>query len=299
MTIKVQKLIPEWLKGRLPEYEKVDSIPQAFNDSTHQLWRLQGSSLDNKNHILKVCSNNDSPFWQIMHGLFGLDLRNEIANFSDVYELLDKSTGLHIPELIKAETLKNDNAYILTSELKGSAITSVNDQILMQMANHLAELHSNSNKNWGSLNNPSFNFFDWSSLLQATLIKSDQKWGSAFLQSGEYLKRALEDSALIEPHTFVPMMCDLRWDQFLQKGGEMSALVDLDAFVFAPRELDFVILEYLLSPDQVGVFREAYSKLHVIPDIRKVRLAYRLLLFYMQILGETDLVDWMNKEALF
>ena len=43
--------LPRWLIDRLANYEKIDSIPQAFNDSTHNLWRLQGSDLDHKNHF--------------------------------------------------------------------------------------------------------------------------------------------------------------------------------------------------------------------------------------------------------
>ena len=111
----MKNTLPDWLIGRLPEYEKVDSIPQAFSDSTHQLWRLGNSFFDQKNHFLKVCSNTESPFWQIMQDLFGFDFRNEIADFSDTYTLIDKSCSLEIPKLIKAEMLENNNAYILTS----------------------------------------------------------------------------------------------------------------------------------------------------------------------------------------
>ena len=91
----------------------------------------------------------------------------------------------------------------------------------------------------------------------------------------------------------------VQYAQFLQHNDELIALVDLDAFVFAPRELDFVILELILSPAQISVFSKVYKKHHVIPEIIQVRPAYRLLLFYMQILGEADLDEWMNKEALF
>ena len=292
--------LPDWLIGRLPEYEKVDSISQAFSDSTHQLWRLQCSSLDGKNHFLKVCSHTDSPFWRIMQDLFGFDLRTEIASFSNTYAFIDKACGLEIPELIEAETIDNNKAYILTSVLNGNVTGSnIKDQRVQQLANHLAELHSNSSNTWGSLNNPIFHASDWSLRLETTLIESAKKWGGVFLQSDEYLKQALEACALIKTTEFISMMPDLRWDQFLQKDDVISALVDLDAFVFAPRELDFVILEYLLFPDQIRIFSDVYSKHHDIPEIKQARPAYLLLLFYMQILGETDLDGWMNREALF
>jgi len=291
--------LPDWLIVRLPEYEKVYSMPQAFSDSTHQLWRVQGSSLDQKNQFLKVCNNTESPFWQIMQDFFDFDLRNEIANFSDTYELIEKTCSLEIPKLIKTETLLDNNTYILTAELKGSVVASVNDQMVKELANHLAELHSKTGNTWGTLNNPKFNTSDWSLRLETTLKESSEKWGGVFLQSDKYLKKALEACASIQVTEFVPMIPDLRWDQFLQNNNVITALVDLDAFVFAPLELDFVILEYILSLDQIRIFSDAYTKHHAIPDIKQVRPAYRLLLFYMQILGDADLDDWMNKEIMF
>ena len=314
--------LPDCLVDRLPKYEKIESIPQAFSDSTHHLWRLERSKLDQKNHFLKICSNTESPFWQIMRDLFDFDLRIGLANFADTYTFIDKSCSLEIPALIKAETLENGNTYILTSKLKGKAVSNINEQMITQLANHLAELHSNTRNTWGSLNNPKFNASDWSNRLQAVLQNSSNKWGgvsratarqrwsvsdddpngdiqSSILQSDKYLKSALVACTLIETTEFVPMMPDLRWDQFNQQKGSLSALVDLDAFVYAPRELDFVILEYLLSADQINIFIQTYTKHHSIPEINQVREAYRLLLFYMQILGEDDLEVWMNKETLF
>ncbi len=322
----LNKELPDWLIDHLPNYHRADSIPQAFSDSTHQLWRLQNSGDTHKNHFLKVCSNTESPFWQVMHDLFDFDLSTEIANFSETYEFIDSACNLKIPELIKAETLSKKKAYVLTSELNGSVIGSeVNDQMVQQLANHIAELHSHPSINWGTLGNPTFKPADWSNRLKSTLVNSDKKWGGVFdklnsamlLQSNndingnsrgilpeqflseDYLKQALAACTEIESNSFVPMMPDLRWDQFLQDSNRLVALVDLDAFVFAPIELDFVILEYILRPNQLELFSLSYAKHHRMPDIKTARPAYRLLLFYMQILGETDIAEWMSREEFF
>jgi len=202
--------------------------------------------------------------------------------------------------LIQAETLDDGNAFILASKLKGQIVNAeINDRMIQQLAQHLAELHSNTSNCWGLLNNPSFDQSEWSERIKTTLEKSAKKWGGAFIHSNNYLKQAVESISNSEVSAFVPMMPDLRWDQFLQQDNVISSLVDLDAFVFAPRELDFVILEFILTPDQLEIFSENYSKYHTIPTFEKVRPAYRLLLFYMQILGEADLDDWMNKKVFF
>ena len=94
-------------------------------------------------------------------------------------------------------------------------------------------------------------------------------------------------------------MPDLRWDQFLRQQDKLSALVDLDAIVYGPRTLEFVLLEYLLDPSQAECFAAEYQNYQVIPDLTDVRLPYRLLLFSMNVLGETDLDEWLNHPHRF
>lgn len=307
---------PHWLKKRFPEYEEIDLIPASFSDSTHQLFSLQTSVQGQKNDFLKVCNHTSSPFWQIMNDLFDYDLSAEIPFFSKTYAYIEQATELDIPELIIAENFE-DKAFILTSVLEGEAVVSMTDQMVKQLAIHLAQLHTCSKNTWGALNQPNLESSDWVPRLETCLTtfteRSANKWGGGSLESEsylnlkhlkhlkhlKYLKQALESCSHIKTKSFVPMMPDLRWDQFLQKDDVITSLVDLDAFVFAPRELDFVILELLLTTAQIKTFSETYEKSHQIPDITPVRPAYRLLLFYMQILGEMDLDEWMNKQILF
>ena len=63
--------------------------------------------------------------------------------------------------------------------------------------------------------------------------------------------------------------------------------------------LIFVLLEYLLDQQQIEFFTEVYSKYHVMPDLEYARPAYRLLLFFMEVLGEQDIDKWMMKQPIF
>ena len=314
----MEKSLPDCLFDQLPEHNNLQFIPKTFSDSTHDLWRLYNSDKSQTNYILKVCSNIQSSFWQIMSDLFDFDLVTEIPGFSITYDFIDKASSINLPQLLKSETI-NGYSYILTTELHGDAcVSDINDHMVSQLATHLAELHSKKSKVWGSLNHPKFNSDDWSRRLKIILEEcasqaqarqrrnavtptrraneTSKKWGGVFLQSDFHLKQAIEACDAIEATEFVPMIPDLRWDQFLQKDNKISGFVDLDAFVYAPRELDFVILEYILSSSQFEIFKDVYSKHHSIPDLTLVRPAYRLLLFYMQILGESDIDVWMSKE---
>ena len=110
---------------------------------------------------------------------------------------------------------------------------------------------------------------------------------------------ALNQVTGISVENFVPIMPDLRWDQFLQYDGKLSALVDLDAFVFGPRELELVLLEYLLDQQQAELFMLHYQQMHAMPDLSEVRTAYRLLLFLMNVLGEKNIDIWMQASIRF
>lgn len=235
-----------------------------------------------------------------MEQLFEFELRREIHDFDKLYAHIDEVSPLVIPQLIQAEThqqgSENQSAFILTSEITGKVIDAaeLKRPVVEQLTAHLLALHQQTQSDWGVINRPSLTAQDWPERLQTTLEKSAKKWGGVSKQSNHYLKQAQIACESMQVSEFIPMMPDLRWDQFLFDDGKLHALVDLDALVLAPRELDFVLLEYILSPEYFDQFIDTYSKHHNIPDISQVRTTYRLLLFYMQVLGELDIEAWMN-----
>ena len=299
------KEIPSWLIDKLSKVDNdinadcAEYIPQRFGDSTHDLWRFQSKQ---GNYFLKVCSNTNLPFWQIMQQFFGVDLQYDIQNFEKLYGHISTLTSLKIPELIKAESISQQGSYILTSEVEGSIPdnSNISDVMVEQLAQHLATLHQDQHNNWGLVNQPLFNRDDWQKRLSNTLEKSAHKWGGDQTKYNPYLESALEACNHLNVNEFVPLMLDLRWDQFLiTKDNAELILLDLDAFVRAPRELEFVLLEYLLDKQQIECFIKIYSKHHTIPDLKYARSAYRLLLFFMEVLGEQDIDKWMDVELYF
>ncbi len=296
------KKIPLWLIETLPKEIGVkhsEYIPQRFEDSTHDLWRLQSKQ---GNYFLKVCSNTNSPFWQIMKKLFGVNLQDDIQYFEKLYGHISSLTSLKIPVLIKAESYSQQGAYILTSEVQGTVPdnSNISTGMVEQLAQHLSSLHNDQHDSWGLIHQPLFKSRDWQQRLSDTLEKSAYKWGGDQTKYKSYLASALDACSHINVNEFVHLMPDLRWDQFLiTKDNEELILLDLDAFVIAPRELDFVLLEYLLDQQQFECFIAVYSKHHDIPDLKYARSAYRLLLFFMQVLGVQDIDKWMKVQARF
>jgi hypothetical protein len=294
--------IPQWVIKRIPTFKESRYLPQRFKDSTHKLWQLELEEeiYASKSTILKVCENINSPFWLIMQQLFSLDLPNQIASFGRHYQIISSMSILPTPDLISTESFVDlktgeDRAYILSSKVEGFAVESINSDMVDQLAKYLTELHQNKSKTWGLIGKAGMGNMQWNKSLQQLLNEYSA------LQSipSHYLSKAITEIESHRCNAFVPMMPDLRWDQFLQQDQKLVALVDLDAFVLAPRELDFIILEYMLTADQQQQFGEVYSQDSVIPELSEVRTAYRLLLFFMQVFGETDIDKWMTVKGQF
>lgn len=130
---------------------------------------------------------------------------------------------------------------------------------------------------------------------------------SASLMPGETLLPEMVNKTMIKQlakhltacHSIGLIMPDLRWDQFLTNGKEITAFIDLDALIKAPIEIEFVVLEYLLTKQQAKWFLNEYQKERTVPNLSKVRNHYRKLLFTMNILGETDYDIWMKQPFIF
>lgn len=296
MQKTISKSLPPSLLDELPSFINAEYLPQKYADSTHELWRLKNKQ---DNMFLKVCNNTGSQFWQVMQHLFGLDLHAEINGFMQTYSFIKENTFLEIPKIITAQSIDAEiikrTSYILSSEVSGDTIEVSNLKMVKQLAQHLTGLHFKKNNKWGTLKTPEFDHLQWQEKLATTLSVFANQQGIP----RKYLEQALDACQFATNTTFIPSMPDLRWDQFLQQNGQLYALVDLDAFVLAPRELDFVLLEYILTAEQYSTFIDTYSSTHPVPDISQVRPAYRLLLFLMQVLGEQEIGNWMNKEHRF
>ena len=288
LTEQQQQDLPVLIKSAEP-------IASQFDDSTHQLWycdTVDGSM------VLKICNQHtiqQSTFWQGMNSLFNADFSSSLGKIEMIYHYMDANSPLAIPAFVAAEA----ETFVLAKWLEGDTVNSASltDGMVIQLAEHLSELHQHSQATWGAFHHAELKAEQWPIRLQNTL----QSLAESQLEKipDAMLAMALEQAKSVQPENFVPIMPDLRWDQFLKRNDHLSALVDLDAMVWGPVELDFVLLEYLLSEQQCQLFTQRYEKHHKIPSLTRVRKPYRLLLFMMHVLGEQDIDVWMQAPPRF
>jgi hypothetical protein len=290
--------------------EWVKSVPNDFEDSTHQLWLCQ---FESETQFLKLCSiREQSTFWQAVQTLFGFELASHLEDYDCVYQTLAAWSPLVIPKLVHSASCTTEggvkySGFLLTEYLEGQALSA--EQLTLkqvsQVAEHIALLHQQTSGGFGGLfeqgeiSPPLFNEnrVGWKQRLKQTLLTLNQNQTIPC----EAMDKIVGLVKRLNIKAFHPIMLDLRWDQFLQQGGGKNlALLDLDAMVWGPRELELVLLEYLLTPEQAELFITVYTNYHDLPPNLDVeRAVYRVLLFQMNVLGESDFNRWMAHPVYF
>lgn len=283
------------LRPDLPELKQAVPVPAMFEDSTHQLWHChtEGGEM-----MLKICQQHltHSPCWQVIWQLFGRYLPDDLGSIDAVQKLLEQRGQLSLPALITCDSeTQTLPAFMLSRFVHGRMLTpaQVTDEMVVQLGRHIASLHNVQFRHWGAVESPQNTRESWPEELLKTLVK--QCAGQDINEP--WLGLAVSQIEQINPASFSPIMLDNRWDQYLFDDKQIIALVDIDAFVAGPAELELVLLEYQLTPHQAALFADSYQQLRTMPDLSRVRLAYRLLLFLMNALGETRLDQWMQAQA--
>jgi aminoglycoside phosphotransferase (APT) family kinase protein len=288
LTAQQQKALPTLLAPARPFETK-------FEDSTHQLW--QCDTVDGS-MVLKLCNRksiHDSTFWQATNCLFKLNFPDSLAQIDKIHQLISELSPVAIPDFVAAQA----SSFVLVRWLEGDdvAVDIVSDGMVVQLADHMAQLHQHKRSQWGSVEQPLFLAKEWSERLANTLsLLADRQ-----SIPSDIADQAIAQALSLEIDTFCPIMLDLRWDQMLHRQGDLCAIVDMDAFVIGPKELELVLLEYQLTAKQAVLFKHRYEQLIKtnFPDLSACRDCYRLLLFVMNSLDETDVEKWMAAERLF
>ena len=284
------------------DFNAVDSVmamPKSFADSTNQLWLCRFTTAAPT--IIKLCGWQDvekSDFWMGMRSLFNLQYPQQMGLYAKVYKQINQLSDLSIPQLLACESATPDyKGFLYCSTLPGQAIKEeVNEHMVRQLAQHLLRLHKQASPKFGALFSPDFSKDVWWPKVRSTIKEMAHQQG---LKLDRNLENKLFQTQQACPEQFVPIMPDLRWDQFLTDSKKLTGLVDLDAFVFGAIELEFVVLEYLLTEHQAVLFKQVYQKEQVLPDLTACRDVYRVLLFLMNILGEKSLDTWMQAPTRF
>jgi hypothetical protein len=282
--------------------KEILELSPGYEDHTSDVWlvRTDYQEVVVRSSRMKEEPNND--FWWGCKKLFGIDPR-QVYELEHVNNTLSDLTSIPVPRVINKGGYFS-REFVVVEKLKGDVVQSFIGQpssVLQSFGEGLAKIHQYQ-KNY--IGNPSGNFKIKLEEFNQHLKDIMTQLVSRFYPEQEQIKgKLLEIIDLLiglpapEFSTFV--LVDMDPTQFLSNGKVITGLVDTEAYVIAPRELDFVGLEYVLDEKSAMDFKNGYEKVMEIPDLTKCRIPYRYLYRLLSVQGSVDVEDWLNHKRLF
>ncbi|MDA1632115.1 nitrate reductase [Bacillus cereus] len=244
--------------------------------------------------------NND--FWWGCKNLFGIDPRS-VHHLETVHTLLQERTNLPIPTILEKHIL-NGREFVVAEKLIGNTIHSFigqSDSILFCLGKGLAEIHSFQAEFIG---NPSSTFQVPLEKFKSHILKVSKELVNRFYSDNASIRNAFPTfesqlSSLPTPRESTLVLIDMDPTQFLSDGATITGLVDTEAYAVAPREFDFIGLEYVFTEKEAHAFKQGYETIMPIPHLEECRPPYRYLYRLLSVQGSVELQKWLSHPSYF
>ncbi len=244
----------------------------------------------------------DGPFWKGAAHLFSLDA-TDIIRLQSLNAELNRHSDLRVPAVLRTGKLDECEA-LITELLPGERLDSFIGQpeaLLENFGANMARLHRVSFDYWG--------MFDGKiqhspAVFHRNLAMTLRMLAYQFYADDAAIMALLPEMTALalrlptpERMTFVHL--DIEATQFLSEGGRITALVDTEALVIGPRELDFLALEYVFGAREAAAFARGYAEVLPLPDLSAFRPLYRYLQRLMEVQGDDPIEAWMSQTEVF
>lgn len=280
----------------------IKELSPGYDDHASDVWRIK---TEKREVIVRASGIEDvkcaGAFFRSLNIIFGIDPTNVFAMEAINDRLFDLNAFVY-PKIL--EKHKIDREYVVVELLQGATLKSferLSDDELRKFGSNLAKIHSYKHNYWG---NPSGTFAIDLDKANAHVIRSMKEIVNEFYLGDKkivnylpQMERTLRDIPAPRCSSFV--LVDIDPTQFLVRNGSITGLVDTEAYVIAPREFDFIALEYVLSKHSSELISEGYETVLPLPDLTSTRTVYRYLYRLIEIQGDDDIDDWLSRPILF
>ncbi|HDR4603228.1 MULTISPECIES: nitrate reductase [Bacillus] len=280
----------------------VQTLHPGYEDHASDVFLVQ---TEDEEVIVRTSKMNEEPnndFWWGCKNLFGIDPRN-VHHLELIHELLKKHTNLPIPTILQKHVL-NGRKFVSVEKLTGNTLQSFigqSDSILFSLGKGLAEIHSFQAKFIG---NPSGTFQVPLEEFKSHILKISNELVNRFYSNNASIRNAFPTfeqqlASLPVPREATLVLIDMDPTQFLSDGTTITGLVDTEAYAIAPREFEFIGLEYVLTEKAARAFKSGYETIMPIPQLEKCRQPYRYLYRLLSVQGSVELEKWLSHPSYF
>lgn len=282
--------------------KEIHELNPGYENHASDVWLVKTDKQEVVVRSSRMVENPNNDFWWGCKKLFGIDPR-QVYELENVNNILKNITSIPVPKIInKGKAFSRE--FVVVEKLNGEVIQSFIRQpstVLQSLGEGLARIHQYKENYVGT---PSGNFKvkleDFHQHLKDTMTEMV----SEFYHNQDQIKSKLAVihnviNELPPPDYTSFVLVDMDPTQFLSNEKIITGLVDTEAYVIAPRELDFIGLEYVLDEKSAKEFKFGYEKIMEIPDLKKCRKPYRYLYRLLSVQGKVDINDWLNHKVFF
>jgi aminoglycoside phosphotransferase (APT) family kinase protein len=281
---------------------EIQELSPGYEDHASDVWLVKTTDREVIVRSSKMVDEPSNAFWWGCHNLFGIDPRR-LTELNIIHQTLSKQTQIPIPTLFDVKKI-DEKEFALLEKLQGATIHSFIDQhpsMIKSLGAGLAGIHSIKRDYIGS---PSRTFHVSLNQFHSHVTETMSQLVSRFYDDKKDFKELLHTTRtqlqhIPHPESSTFVLVDIDPTQFLSDGNTITGLVDTEAYVVAPRELDFIGLEYVLDEPSAAAFKEGYQTVLELPQLEHVRIPYRFLYRLLSVQGNVELETWMNQKILF
>ncbi|MEF3306396.1 phosphotransferase [Paenibacillus sp. GYB003] len=277
-------------------------LDPGYSGHASSVWLVKTPTREAIVRSSRLKDEPDREFWGGCRWLFGIDPRRMIF-MEHSAGLLNRISVIPAPRTL-SKAIVQGKEYIVVEKMEGRQLARFADltaDALYEFGRWLAKVHGHRYETFGNLAGTRAihkNEFHRHMLSTMERLVSNEH-GDRPEMKDELARISALTAGLPHPDGCAPVLVDMDPSQFLASGGRITAIVDTEAYVIAPPELDFVGLEYVLDAAAAKPFAEGYASLRAIPDLSQVRAPYRFLYLLLGVHGSAELHEWNARPPLF
>ena len=247
---------------------KVQELDPGYEDHASDVWLVTTDDGEVIVRSSRMVGEPDNDFWWGCKKLFGIDPR-KVYELENINLLLNQVTSIPVPRVIHKGNAFS-KVFVVLEKITGNVMSSFVNQppsLLESLGEGLAKIHQYKLDYVGS---PSGHFqvklTDFHQHVSTTMVEIVKR----FYSDEAAIKAKLSEITELLEHLPAPscsslVLVDMDPTQFLSDGKAITGLVDTEAYVIAPRELDFIGLEYVLDERSVEHFKNGYERIKEFP----------------------------------
>ncbi|GAB6926244.1 hypothetical protein JCM10914A_02270 [Paenibacillus sp. JCM 10914] len=281
---------------------EITELDPGYSDHASDVWLVKTVTHERVVRASRWHHEPDHEFWLGCRELFGIDPRFMIY-FHRNTQILNTIPDIPAPHVFDIRELDGRETIIVES-MQGEVLRDFIHQpesLLYSFGVWLAKVHLIQYDWYGNAAETKCEakgrFHQDLARTMRLLVNKDYQANDAI--SDRLDEMVAKVAALPIPEHFCPILVDLDPSQFLQHHGQIRAIVDTEAYVIAPREFDFISLEYVLDLESSRHVIAGYTSLLEMPDLSLYREVYRYFYRLLGVQGQVELEQWMAQPELF